>query len=190
MVKPVFHDELAQQALETAIAEHTKLLRDNRELQASRDALVSEIQTLESELEQLATRPHRQTMALSVSGIDAAVNSQESRRTELETSRDAAVRRLRLTDDARTRLSGKIANQRESVREKRAALAAAFERWTLSQPVVKEAINHLCLSRAVWDATLGGCLDVEQWSVDLLYDHVPSDSQYSYARKLLVVEDE
>ena len=38
-----FTDKIAQQALETAITEHTWLIRNQAELQAARDALVADI---------------------------------------------------------------------------------------------------------------------------------------------------
>ncbi len=186
-----FNDRLAMQALETALAEHAKELQQQTELETSRTQIQNELLEIETELEALNTKSFECSGDLSTAlAIDTAVAGHETRKAELKAAHEMAKKKLRLIDNARTRISLDIPLATEAVRTARCTLAASFERWALSQSVVKEAFKILSESRATWNMALGGNLDVERWCIDTIFDCAPSQKQHDDACSLLKFPDE
>jgi len=184
-----FSDKLTQQALASALDAHEAALSKQRELEQARDALHVELQNIEKKME-CNSQPFTGGDLNTAAAIDDAVTTQENKRAELEHARDLATRKIRLINTARDRASLDLMTTRPNVAEARAALAAAFERWTLQQPAIKSAIKTLCECCAAWTVALAGQIDAERWAADLLFDHTPTEAQYANARELLRIDDE
>ena len=181
-----FTDKLAQQTLADALDTHDRLIRNQAELQAARDALVADIARIESEVEQLADRPYH-SGAASLAEIEARTLEQETRRNDLQQQLDTARRKLRLVNASRTKTGGDLSLASTAVKEGRLALAASLERH--SRKDIEAAIGALNSVRAVWDEALEGAFDFSHWASDLLYDHRPTEAQEQAARALLGTED-
>lgn len=181
-----FHDKLATQALETAIAEHARLIRNQSELQKARDELVSDIERIETDLDQLTDS--RTGGAASLAEIEARTIEQGNTRAELQQQLDVARRKLRLVDASRTKTSLDLSLATTRVKESRATVAAAFERHVRKD--IELAVRTLNTARAVWDEALDGAFDYVDWMHDLLLESRPTEAQYADARRLLRIDDE
>ncbi len=181
-----FNDRMATRALTSALDAHEAALSKQREIEQARTQLQAELLKIEVDLER-NSQPFTGGDLSTAAEIDAAVTSQENKRTELEHARDLAKRKLRLIDDARTRAGLDLMTTRPNVAEARAALAAAFERWTMALPEIKTALKTMASTRATWDSALAGCLDVDAWCRDLLWDCQPTREQSAAADSLLSI---